>query len=232
MNTHRMPSSENTVAAGRYLRKTNMNLVIPSGSVQLEATFRKPKPEVLPRGAAVLCHPHPLHGGTMSNSVVYCAAEAAIIAGFAALRFNFRGVGNSSGSFEQGIGEQGDVSSAISWLEATLPDQPLVMIGYSFGAWVGMQVGCNDPRIKGMIGITPPLDIYGFDFLYSNPKPTLLIAGSEDQFCSQKSFIRLAGLLQATSRTMTIDGADHFLSEYVDQVRDLVHEFLQELRFD
>jgi uncharacterized protein len=208
-----------------------MKLAIPAGRVRLEAILRKPK-DAVPRGAAVLCHPHPLYGGTMSNGVVYHAGEAALTAGFAALRFNFRGVGNSTGSFDQGVGEQEDVSSAISWLEATYPDIPLVLIGYSFGAWVGMQVGCNDPRIRGMIGIAPPLDSYNFDYLCTNQKPTLLIVGSEDQFCSEESFARLACRLPDTSRTLTINGADHFLAEHVAQVQDLVAEFFRNLEFD
>jgi alpha/beta superfamily hydrolase len=205
-----------------------MELMIPAGSVQLEASLRQPKHGVL-RGAAVLCHPHPLHGGTMDNRVVYRAGEAAMTAGFAALRFNFRGVGASTGFFEEGIGESEDVSSVITWLENKFPDLPLALIGYSFGAWVGLQVGCLDPRIKAMTGIGIPLDSYDFDFLYANRKPALLIVGSQDQFCSQGSYSALAHRLPETSQVYTINGADHFFSDDVDEVQHLIADFFSDL---
>jgi uncharacterized protein len=208
-----------------------MKLVIPAGSVQLEATLREPKHGVL-RGAAVLCHPHPLHGGAMTNPVIYHAGEAATSAGFAALRFNFRGVGASTGSFDEGIGEQEDVTSTINWLEHKFPDLPLVLIGYSFGAWVGMQIACVDPRIKAMAGIGIPLDSYDFDFLYANRKPTLLIVGSQDQFCSQGSYGLLAHRLPDTAHVYTINEADHFFVDHVDEVQHLIADFFQNLELN
>jgi uncharacterized protein len=219
------------MAAGRSLHKINMKFTIPAGSVQLEATLRKPRNGV-PRGAAILCHPHPLHGGTMHNRVIYRAGEAAMTAGFEALRFNFRGVGASTGSFDQGIGEREDVSSAVSWLEKKSPDLPLALIGYSFGAWVGLQIGCNDPRIKALTGIGIPLDSYNFNFLCANRKPTLLIVGSQDQFCSQESFDLLARRLPDTSRALKINEADHFFADHVDQVQNLIADFFRNLELN
>jgi len=207
---------------------SSMKFVIPAGSVQLEANLRQPKDGDL-RGAVVLCHPHPLHGGTMDNRVIYHAGEAAISDGFAALRFNFRGVGASTGSFDEGIGEQEDVASAISWLAHKFPDLPLAVIGYSFGASVGLRVGCTDPRVKAMTGIAIPLDSYDFDFLYENRKPTLLIVGSQDQFCSQRRYGLLAHRLPETSQVYTINEADHFFADHIDEVQQLIADFFQNL---
>jgi alpha/beta superfamily hydrolase len=201
--------------------------MIPAEAVQLEANLREP--ENPPRGAVVVCHPHPVYGGTMDNRVVYRAAKAAVAAGFAALRFNFRSVGQSTGQFDQGIGEKEDVVAAIRWMEKKYPVLPLALIGYSFGAWVGLQVGCLDPRIKAMTGIGIPLDSYDFDFLYANRKPALLIVGSQDQFCSQGSYSALAHRLPETSQVYTINGADHFFSDDVDEVQHLIADFFSDL---
>jgi len=157
------------------------SIMIPAGTVQLEAQLGQPKSS--PRGAVVLCHPHPVYGGTMDNRVVYRAAKAAAGAGFAALRFNFRGVGQSTGAFDQGIGEKEDVAAAIDWLEARYQGFPLVLIGYSFGAWVGLQVGCDDPRIRALVGLGLPLDLYDLGFLARTLKPALYIIGTRDEYC-------------------------------------------------
>ncbi len=139
------------------------SFMIPAGQVQLEAQLRQPKSAL--RGAVVLCHPHPVYGGTMDNRVIYRAAKCAAQEGFAALRFNFRGVGRSTGTFDQGLGEKDDVKAAMDWLGSKYPGLPLALVGYSFGAWVGLQVGCADPRIQAMVGLGLPLDLYDFDFL-------------------------------------------------------------------
>ena len=124
----------------------NSYVIHDSGrSVHLEANLREPDPP--PRGAVVVCHPHPVYGGTMDNRIVYRAAKAAAAAGFAALRFNFRGTGQSTGLFDQGIGEKEDAAAAIRWLEGRYPGLPMALIGYSFGAWVGLQVAHSDPGV-------------------------------------------------------------------------------------
>ena len=123
-----------------------MGFKIRGDGVELEAILREP--EVRPLlGAAVLCHPHPVYGGTMDNRVVYRAGKAVMEAGLAALRFNFRGVGASTGSYDHGEGEKDDASAAIDYLSAKYSGLPLVLVGFSFGAWVGLQAGCQDPRI-------------------------------------------------------------------------------------
>ncbi len=207
-----------------------MALMIPAGPIQLEALLREPKET--PRGAVVVCHPHPVYGGTMDNRVVYRAAQAAAECGVVALRFNFRGVGQSTGQFEQGIGEKEDVTAAIRWLEMRYPTLPLALAGYSFGAWVGMQVGCSDPRMQAMVGLGLPLDLYEFDFLTGYRKPALYIVGTRDEFCSQENLDRLASRLPSTSALHRIEGADHFFTRQMEVVGNLVAGFFKTLQLD
>jgi uncharacterized protein len=204
-----------------------MSFMIPAESVQLEAILREPKSA--PRGTVVICHPHPVYGGTMDNRIVFHAAKAASGAGLAALRFNSRGVGLSTGQFDQGIGEKEDVIAVIRWIENKYPDLPLVLAGYSFGAWVGLQVGCVEPRVNAMVGVAVPLDLYEFDFLAENSKPTLYVAATNDEFCSAENLARLEARLPAPSSLRRIDGADHFFSDQIEIVEDCMSEFFRQL---
>jgi uncharacterized protein len=204
-----------------------MTFLIPGDTVQLEAVLREPTESA--QGAVVVCHPHPVYGGTMDNRIVYRAAKAAASAGFAALRFNFRGVGKSTGQFDQGLGEQEDVSAAIRWLRARYPELPLAVMGYSFGAWVGLRVGCADTDVKALVGIAPPLNLYAMDYLVQNNKPSLFLVGTQDEFCSQESIRRLQPRLPASSSVHILEGADHFFSEQLDCVLERISEFFHKL---
>jgi uncharacterized protein len=204
-----------------------MSFLIPAGDVELEAQLREPAREL--RGAAVLCHPHPVYGGTMDNRVVYRAAKAATEAGFAALRFNFRGIGRSSGQFDQGIGEKEDAIEAIRWLANRYPTQDLAVIGYSFGAWVGLAAGYSAPRVQALIGLGLPLNLYGFEHLLSYSKPALYIIGTMDVFCSRENLDHFASLLPATSTLHKIEGGDHFFTAHVEEVQHLITGFLEKL---
>jgi len=204
-----------------------MSFMIPAGAVQLEAQLREPKQGL--RGAVAVCHPHPVYGGTMDNRVVYSAAKAAADAGYAALRFNFRGAGRSSGQFDQGLGEKEDAAAAIHWLENRYPALDLAVIGYSFGAWVGLEAGHSVPRIKALVGLGLPLNMYDFGFLLSNPKPALYIIGTNDEFCSLENLDRFADRLPSTSSVHRIEGSDHFFAGHLEAVRTLVTGFLSSL---
>ena len=201
--------------------------MMPAGAVQLEAQLREPKEEL--RGAVVVCHPHPVYGGTMDNRVVYRAAKAAAEAGFAALRFNFRGAGRSTGQFDQGVGEKEDAKAAIRWLGDRYPALDLAMMGYSFGAWVGLEAAHAVPRIKALVGLGLPLNMYSFDFLFSNPKPAMYIVGTRDEFCSKENLDRFAGRIPATASLHRIEGSDHFFTGHVQVVQGLVNEFFKKL---
>src|SRR5512145_1365614 len=204
-----------------------MTFMITADGIQIEANLREPKTSL--RGAAILCHPHPVYGGTMDNRIVYRAAKAAAAAGFAALRFNFRGVGRSPGSYDQGLGEKEDVVGAIAWMQSRYPGLPLALIGYSFGAWVALQVGISDARIMAMIGIAPPLDLYAMEFLALNVKPSLFLVGTQDEFCSMESIQQLQPRLPAASSMRILEGADHFFSDRTDDVETLISGFLMKL---
>jgi uncharacterized protein len=207
-----------------------MVLIIPAGSVQLEAQLREP--EGVLRGAAIVCHPHPVYGGTMDNRVVYRAAKAVLRVGFAALRFNFRGVGKSSGQYDYGVGEKEDVAAAADWVEQKYPGMPLSLIGYSFGAWVGLQVGCSDPRISAVIGLGLPLDTSDLSFLSECSKPALYIVGTQDEFCSPENLEDLERSLPRTSTIHRIKDADHFFTSQIETVENLIESFFQNLNLE
>jgi alpha/beta superfamily hydrolase len=200
-------------------------MIIRTNEVELEAALWEPR-FGLPKGAALLYHPHPLYGGTMNNRVVYRAAKGAVEAGLAALRFNFRGVGSSTGSYERGVGEQKDAVALSDWLQQRYPDLPQACIGFSFGAWVGLQVACCEPRIKTLVGLGLPLSSYDFNFLIDNDKPTLYIIGTQDDYCPRDKMEQFARRLPATSAVSWAEGADHFFARQVDLVQDRVRSFL------
>lgn len=158
-------------------------------------------------GGFVLCHPHPLYGGDMDNPVVVRAAEVAQAAGYATLRFNFRGVGGSEGVHDKGQGEQDDVRAAMTTLAARLPAGRLLgAIGYSFGAHAAARASRPGPAPLALIA--PPLGMYDWSFLERGGGPVLLTAGTRDGYCPVEALHRLA---QATgSIERLIEGADHF----------------------
>jgi len=205
-----------------------MSLKIPGKGVTLESILRQPERKPI-RGTAVLCHPHPVYGGTMNNRVIFRAGKAATAAGLAALRFNFRGVGASTGVFDEGDGEQQDVSSAVEWLYGRFPGLPMVLIGFSFGAWVGLRVAVRDPRIVALVGLGLPLNHYDFDFLTENAKPALYMVGTADEFCPLDRMERFARRLPPQSDARWIQGAGHFFDSQIDQVQKLISDFLQDL---
>lgn len=200
-------------------------MIIAAGEVDLEARLWEPE-RGEPRGAALFCHPHPLYGGTMDNRVIYRAAKGAVEAGYAALRFNFRGVGASTGSYDQGAGERKDAAALIGWLNQRYPRLPLALVGFSFGAWVGLQVACHDPAIQALIGLGVPVKSYDFEFLIDNDKPALYIVGTRDEFCPRDQMELLMRRLARTSAISWVEGADHFFAHQVDQVQSRVQEFL------
>lgn len=202
-------------------------MLIDTGEVKLEAALWQPE-ESAPVAAALLCHPHPLYGGTMNNRVIYRAAKGALAAGLAVLRFNFRGVGESSGSYERGAGEKKDAAALLDWLQERYQKLPLALCGFSFGSWVGLQVACCDPRVHALVGIGLPVDSYDFDFLVENRKPSRFIIGTRDEFCSRTSMETLERRLPPSSTVRRIDGADHMFTRQVDQVQAEVETFFRE----
>ncbi len=200
-------------------------MIIAAGDVKLEARLWEPE-GTMPTGAALLCHPHPLYGGTMNNRVIYRAGKGAVTARLAALRFNFRGVGASTGTYSGGAGERKDVAALLGWLQQRYPRLPLALIGFSFGAWVGLQVAGQDPRVTALVGLGVPIQTYDFQFLIEIDKPALYIVGTRDEFCPRDQMETLARRLPRNSTVCWVDGADHFFTHQVEEVQTRVKDFL------
>jgi len=206
-----------------------VNLRGPAG--RLEAILWRPKVSLEITLAAVLCHPHPLYQGTMHNKVVYQAAKALDSLGIPVLRFNFRGVGASEGSYDHGRGEEDDVRAALDFLTAEFPGVPLLASGFSFGAWVGLRVGCRDARVAELIGLGLPIDDrkLPFDYLRACAKPKLLLQGENDQYAVKAGFEGFAASFHpetsAATRVVFVPG-DHFFSGHLSEVSDALRRWL------
>jgi len=202
----------------------------PAG--ELEALHRIPEQGRVPVAAALLCHPHPLHGGTMHSRVVFHVARALQDIGIATLRFNFRGVGRSAGRHDDGRGEVEDARAALGHLERLHPGLPLVVAGHSFGAWVGLRAGLDDARVARLVGVGVPLRYYEFDFLAAARPRVLLIQGEEDAFGSGADIIRLDASLGPRVETVVVPGADHFFTRHLDVLRALIQDRIPPVRLD
>ena len=203
----------------------NLFLAGPAG--RLEALLWT-SPLAEPPFVAVVCHPHPLYGGTMHNKVVFQTAKALHERGATVLRFNFRGTGLSQGAHDRGIGEQGDVRAAIDYLAAEFPRRPILLAGFSFGSSVGLRVGCADPRVDRLIGLGLPVDSGNVDitFLRACTKPKLIIQGGNDQFGSRATLESLFATLPEPKHLVIVDGADHFFTGQLDQVAAAIDSWL------
>lgn len=182
--------------------------------------------------AALVCHPHPVFGGTMHNKVVFHAMKALNSFGFPVLRFNFRGTGLSQGEHDHGRGEIDDVRAALEWLDHEF-HLPLIFAGFSFGAAVGLNAACADNRVQALIGLgTPvaPVDdrSYEFDFLRSCDKPKLFVSGSRDQFGPRALLERLVSFVHEPKRLVIIESADHFFEGRLREMREAVEAWIRE----
>ena len=198
----------------------------PAG--RLEAILWKPFANRTPAIAAVVCHPHPLFGGTMHNKVVYQAAKSLDALGLAVLRFNFRGAGTSAGAHDRGHGEQGDVKAALDCLASEFPGVPLLLAGFSFGSWVGLRVGCGDERVKELIALGAPVNSADFSYLQECEKPKLFVHGSNDVHGKVDKLETLVDSLPGENQLVVVKDADHFFVGKLDQVDDAIRTWLQE----
>jgi alpha/beta superfamily hydrolase len=198
----------------------------PSGELFLEGVLAIPE-GAGPFPAVIVCHPHPLYGGSMDNNVVYSLSEALTRASLASFKFNFRGVGVSQGEFGQGIGEQEDVEAAISFINTVkkVDSKRIGLAGYSAGAGFALPVGLNDVRIKALAAVSPPLPMFDFDFLKDCPKPKLFISGSRDNFTPADQFLEFCQNLTEPKECESIEGADHFWWGYESSLAAKVTAF-------
>ncbi|HER27025.1 MAG TPA: alpha/beta fold hydrolase [Rhodospirillales bacterium] len=196
---------------------------------RLEGRYHHSKRPSAP--VALVLHPHPLHGGTMNNKVTYSLYQTFVKAGFSVLRFNFRGVGRSQGQHDNGLGELSDAASALDWMQTHNPNATTCWIGgFSFGAWIAMQLMMRRPEIGGFISISPPAEDSDFSFLAPCPASGLIIHGEKDEIVPKEAVDKLAAKLSAqkniTITYETVPGTDHFFSDSMDILNGHVSDYL------
>jgi alpha/beta superfamily hydrolase len=206
----------------------SQNLFLEGPAGRLEAILWTPVCSDSLFLAAVVCHPHPLFGGTMHNKVVYNAAKTMDALGIPVLRFNFRGAGLSAGEHDKGRGEQGDVQAALDYLAAQFPGIPLLLAGFSFGSLVGLRVGCGDARVSELIGIGIPVNSSDFTFLSDCPKPKLFVHGANDNFGARTKVGKVVSALPGENRLVVVEDADHFFAGHLDEFNAAIATWLTE----
>src|SRR5215472_8151059 len=207
------------------------NLFLEGPAGRLEAILWTPSTAARHRPplAAVVCHPHPLFGGTLHNKVVYQAAKSLDAFSLSVLRFNFRGAGLSAGKHDRGVGEQDDVRAALDFLAKQFPGVPLLQAGFSFGAWVGLHVGCADARVTHLIGLGIPANSSDFSFLRQCKKPKLFVHGSKDQYGAVEKVKRLVASLPGENHLVVVPGVDHFFAGKLEQLDAAIANWLKEV---
>ena len=184
---------------------------------------------------AMVLHPHPQHGGTMNNRITYSVFHMFVRRGFSVLRFNFRGVGRSQGVFDHGQGELRDAAAALDWMQTHNPNSGGVWVsGFSFGAWIGMQLLMRRPEVEGFISVSPPENLYDFSFLAPCPSSGLIIHGDKDRVAPPSSVQKLVDKLKTqkgiTIEQQIVEGANHFYEGKIDELTTRCAEYLDRRR--
>jgi len=185
-----------------------------------------------PRAAVVFAHPHPQHGGTMHTKAVYQGTKGLARIGCAVLRFNFRGVGTSVGAFGNGEGEKEDFRAALDYMAAKYPDVRLWSAGFSFGAWVALEVGAEDNRVSALIGIAPPVVTsvsgmnYTFPYTLASTKPKFFVQGEADEVCPLEGMWNFYAKLEEPKELVIIDAANHLFEGQAAEVGEALEELL------
>jgi uncharacterized protein len=207
---------------------TVTDLTGPAG--RLEAIVDGPAGSA--RALVVFAHPHPQYGGTMHTKAVYQGAKALARVGCAVLRFNFRGVGRSAGSFADGQGEADDYRAAMEYLSARHPGLPLWAAGFSFGAWVALETGAVDDRVTALIGVSPPVEtsVSGMNYTFPNTlastKPKFFVQGESDEVCPLQAMWAFYARLEEPKELVVIDGADHLFEGKTQEVGEALEDLL------
>ncbi len=183
--------------------------------------------------AALILHPHPKHGGTMNNKVAYHLYHTFANKGFSVLRFNFRGVGRSQGKFDNGMGELSDAATALDWLQLNNQDASAFWIaGFSFGAWIGMQLLMRRPELEGYISVSPPANMYDFNFLSPCPSSGLIVQGDQDSIVPEEAVSKLVNKLSLQKNIKVkyhvVPGADHFYRNKMDSLTEACGNYLED----
>src|SRR5499433_4301813 len=205
------------------------DIILPGPAGRIEARFQRQRATGAPM--ALILHSHPQYGGTMNNPLVYELYHRFHKLGCTVVRFNFRGVGRSQGSFDNGAGELSDAAAVLDWMSTLYPNPSYCWVaGISFGAWIGMQLLMRRPEISGFISIAPPANMYDFSFLAPCPSSGIIIQGEADEVVTPSAVQKLVDKLR-TQRHITIHhdvipGANHFFANELDLLMKEVDEYL------
>jgi alpha/beta superfamily hydrolase len=205
-------------------------LWIPGPAGKLEAAVRLAEAAC---ATAVVAHPHPLYGGTLDNPVVFHAERELHELGLTTLRFNFRGVGESEGEHDAGRGEVEDLAGAVSWIRGSAPNAPLILVGYSFGAWCAIRYAARDRSVCAIIAIGLPTRTYSFDEIDHLGRPLVVVQGSEDEFGSPDEVRVVLEKTRPRAKLLVVEGSSHLFPELAraaaSRVREAAGEILASL---
>lgn len=205
------------------------DIIINGPEGRIEASYYHSKTPNAP--LALILHPHPEHGGTMNNRVTYSLFKTFALRGFSTLRFNFRGVGQSQGEYNEGEGELADAAAALDWMQELNQNAPYVWVaGFSFGAWIGMQLLMRRPEIRGWVSVAPPAHTEDFTFLAPCPTSGLIVHGNEDTIVPQENVKQLVDTLRA-QKGIDVDFAqipncNHFFKGQMGTMVEAVNDYL------
>ena len=205
------------------------DVIIPGPVGRLEGRYHKAEDPTAP--CAIVLHPHSLYGGTMNNKVTYHMYRSFVQQGFSVLRFNFRGVGRSEGEFDKGIGELSDAATTLDWIQRYNPDSTSFWIGgFSYGAWIGMQLLMRRPEVLGFISVAPPAGKFDFSFLSPCPASGLILQGDQDSVVDAEQVDKLAERL-INQKNIAVEyhivpGADHFFREKMDTLSSYLDDYI------
>ncbi len=206
-------------------------IIINGSEGRIEGRYSQSENKQAP--VVLVLHPHPLYGGTMNNKIVYRLYHTFAQNGFSVLRFNFRGVGKSQGKYDEGIGELSDAATALDWLQQQNPDAPTCWIaGFSFGAWIALQLLMRRPEIEGFVAVSPPANLYDFSFLSPCPAAGLITQGNKDDVVSEEYVGKLATKLGAQHgsnvKYSIIEGADHYYRGVEEELGSVVGDYVSQ----
>lgn len=206
------------------------DIIIPGPAGRIEARHFTQKKSNAP--VALILHPHPLYGGSMHNKVTYVLYQTLLRYGFHVCRFNFRGIGKSSGTFDNGEGELSDAATVLDWMQTTHPDSnKFWLAGFSFGAWIAMQLLMRRPEVDGFISVAPPVNKFDFNFLAPCPVSGQIIQGDKDEIVNYESVEGLAEKLNQQKAIEValskIKGANHFFTDHLTDLNRAITHYLQ-----
>ncbi len=195
--------------------------LLPGPAGLLEVVTETADPESSDKGVAILCHPHPEHGGNLRNKVVHILERALRELGLATVRFNFRGVGESGGEFADGFGETEDLLSIAGWVKKVRPESPLWLGGFSFGAWIAAKAA-QKLSVSRLITVAPPVDRFDFDSLAAIDCPWLVVQGDEDEIVSPEEVSKWVESREPKPQLIMMDNSDHFFHRRLMDLRGVL----------